>query len=116
MKNISFALTTKQLLAGTKDVTRRLGWSNLRIGERLCAIEKGQGLRKGQKIKRLAIIEVVAVSREPLWKITAEECAREGFPGHGPIEFMEMFCKHNGCKSEDTITRIEFRIVEAKQS
>jgi hypothetical protein len=29
MRNISFALTTNQILEGTKTVTRRLGWLHL---------------------------------------------------------------------------------------
>ncbi len=47
MKNISFALTTKQFLDGSKTVTRRLGWANLKPGEILMACEKCMGLGPG---------------------------------------------------------------------
>lgn len=73
MKNISFTLTTPQVIARTKDVTRRLGWRALRIGEQLCAVEKGRGLKSGEKIVRLAIIEVVRVSFEALDAIANED-------------------------------------------
>lgn len=76
MRNISFALTTPQFIAGTKDVTRRMGWLFLKPGDVLQAVEKGQGLGKGGKIKRLGTIRVLDVHREKL-------CAIQGYARYG---------------------------------
>lgn len=32
MRNMSFSLTTAQIMEGTKTVTRRLGWLHLAVG------------------------------------------------------------------------------------
>lgn len=115
MRNISFALTTPQFLDGTKDVTRRVGWLDLRPGLELCGVEKGQGLGKGGKVKRLGVIRVVAVRQEKLRRMVDEpeygalECAREGFPNLKPQEFVHFFVTgHKGCTAESWVTRIEF--------
>lgn len=118
-RNISFHLTTPQFIAGTKDVTRRMGWSKLKAGDILCAIEKGQGLKLGEKVKRLGLIRVVDVREEPLRRMTDDldygfaECKREGFdqphPNAWPSAFVEFFCNsHRDCKPSTLITRIEF--------
>ena len=114
MRNISFSLTTPQFIAGTKDVTRRCGWKNLKAGERLTAIEKGMGLKKGEKVKKLGVIEVVSVRRETLWEVNNEPnaCRREGFPDWEPDQFIKFFCKINKIRVADTVIRIEFRKVE----
>lgn len=120
MRNISFALTTPQFLDGSKDVTRRNGWRFLKAGDVLCAVEKSQGLGKGGKVKRLGMISVVSVRREPLRQIIDEpdygysETRREGFPEghvkHDPKEFVDWFCEsHKGVIPGSIITRIEFR-------
>lgn len=70
-RNISFMLTTPQFIDGSKDVTRRLGWLFLREGEELMGVEKSQGLGKGGKIKKLGLIRVASVRREPLLEMTA---------------------------------------------
>lgn len=115
MRNISFSMTTPQFLAGTKDVTRRMGWLFLKVGDEICAIEKGQGLGKGGKVKRLGIIRVVDIRTEPLRRIIddpeygVEEVRREGFPNLTPRKFVEFFCDgHKGCRFYTEITRIEF--------
>lgn len=113
--NISFSLTTPQIRDQTKTVTRRLGWSNLKPGQRLVAIEKGQGLKKGEKVKRITIIEVVSNAPEPLNNIILigisgfAECRLEGFPKLEPLQFVVMFCQHNKCNEFQTVNRIEFR-------
>lgn len=109
MRLISFALTTPQFLAGIKDVTRRMGWTFLKAGDRLMAIEKGQGLKKGEKVKRLGEIEVVSVSRERLNQIGRSDVCREGFMGWEPFEFVSFFCRANRCQPSDWVTRIEFK-------
>lgn len=112
-RNLSFALTEPQLLAGTKDVTRRIGWLRLKAGDRLNGVRKAMGLKKGERVHVLAEIEVVSVRREPLSWITDEDVAREGFPHMTPIEFVAFFCaSHRGCEPSTEITRIEFRKVE----
>ena len=115
-RNISFFLTTPQFLAGTKDVTRRLGWSFLKAGDELMAIEKGQGLKKGETVVQLGLIKIVGVSTERLDQMIRfpaygiDECRREGFPEMTPHEFVEFFCKsHKGCYPKKLITRIEFK-------
>ena len=108
-RNISFALTTPQFLDGSKDVTRRLGWWTLKPGTVLCAVEKGMGLKKGEKVKRLGLIEVVSARTEPLCDITDEDVVREGFPGWTARDFTDFFCRESGCKYNEQVRRIEFR-------
>ncbi len=114
MRNISFSLTTPQFKDGSKDVTRRLGWLFLKVGDHLMACEKCQGIKPGESIVRLGPIEVVSVTREPLSRMIDEpeygqaETRREGFKC-SRHQFVEMFCKHMKCRPAKIITRIEFR-------
>jgi len=113
MRNISFSMTKQQVYNKTKDVTRRNGWLTLKPNEILRAVEKAQGLKKGQKITRICYIIVVSSRREPLNIIDKTECIREGFPELEPQEFIDMFCKsHKGVKPDSEITRIEFQYLE----
>ena len=66
MRNMSFALTTEQIRARTKTVTRRLGWEFLKPGDLVQAVVKCQGLKKGEKVEPLAELRIVAVRRESL--------------------------------------------------
>ncbi len=114
MRNISFALTEAQFLDGTKDVTRRMGWAKLKTGDRLRAVRKAMGLKKGETVHVLCEIEVVSVRREPLLNIRSEArgVEREGFPNMTPGEFIEFFCaSHKGCEHYSEVTRIEFKRV-----
>lgn len=126
-------LTTEQVRNRTKDVTRRLGWLDLKPGERLQGCVKCMGRRKGEPLEKLAVIEVVNARREMLGALTRhmetgaltlvkegsylmseaqDECRREGFPHFTPAQFVEMFCQsHKGCTQHKTITRIEFKYV-----
>ncbi len=110
MRNMSFALTTPQILARTKTVTRRAGWAFLRLGDRIQAVEKGMGLKKGETVRRLAVLRVESVSRGPLQQgFTQDDVAREGFPDMTPDAFTEMFCRtHKGCTPDTVVTRIAF--------
>lgn len=108
MKLISFALTTPQFLDGSKDVTRRLGWRNLKSGDSLMACEKCMGLGKGGTPVRLGEIRVVSVRREPLDAIDQTDVIREGFPEMSPAEFVAMFRSHMRCEASTVVTRIEF--------
>lgn len=112
MRNMSFALTTQQILDGTKTVTRRDGWAFLKPGDLVRAVRKCRGLRPGEKIEPLRVIEIINVSRESLRAITQADVGREGFPEITRNEFITMFCaSHRGCTPETEITRIEFRYV-----
>ncbi len=120
MRNISFSLTTAQVRAGTKDVTRRLGWEFLRPGDKLMACVKCMGRRKGEPLERIRVIEIVDVRREPLRRLTDAvdygfaELAREGFADDPvlkwPSAWVPWFCSsHKRCTPETEVTRIEFR-------
>lgn len=111
-RNMSFALTTDQVRAGTKDVTRRLGWGNLKPGERFWAVVKAMGLKPGEKIQRICLLECVSNTREELRRITADDVEREGFPDMTPAEFVSMFCEHMRCTPRTKVNRIEFKRVE----
>jgi hypothetical protein len=96
-------------------VTRRNGWRFLKVGDVLCAVEKGQGLKRGEKLVRLGRITVTDVRQEPLRRLLDDpaygtaEVAREGFPERSPSEFVELFCRtHKGCTPDSEVTRIEY--------
>lgn len=116
MRNMSFALTTPQVLDQSKDVTRRLGWLHLKVGDQFQPVKKCMGLKPGERIERLGSpVRVVSVRREHLdsmvtnWVDGRSECRREGFPEMTPEQFVAMFCAtHKGCTPETIITRIEF--------
>jgi len=114
MRNMSFLLTIPQFIDGSKTVTRRLRWMTLKPGDELMAVEKGMGLKPGEKIQRLGKIRVVSVRREELLAIVhdPEDCSREGFPDMEPLEFVSMFCKHMKCEPNTVVTRIEFEKIE----
>ncbi|ANN70880.1 hypothetical protein BAU08_05630 [Bordetella bronchialis] len=124
MRNMSFALTTDQIRAGTKDVTRRAGWPFLKPGDLVRPVLKAMGLRPSEKIQALrGPIRIVSVRREPLRMMLDdldygfEEVRREGFADHPhyrwPSEWVHMFCaSHKGCQPYTVITRIEFEYTD----
>lgn len=112
-------LTTAQIRARTKTVTRRDGWKFLKAGDLLCAVEKSQGLGKGGKIKRLGTIRVTDVRREPLRRMMDDrrygraEARLEGFPEMTGRQFADFFIgSHNGVTPDTQVTRIEFEYVD----
>lgn len=114
-RRISFFLTQRQFLDGSKTVTRRMGWETLRAGDELIAIEKGQGLKAGQAQVVMGRIRIKDARLEKLRRITDEpeygaaEVIAEGFPEMTPEQFVEFFWKsHPGCYPNKVITRIEF--------
>jgi hypothetical protein len=114
MRNMSFIMTTEAFRDGSKTVTRRLGWWNLKRGDRFMGVVKGMGLKKGEHIVRLHPAEVVSVRRTPLDCITIRDVLLEGFPDMGPEEFIQRFLEHNAakCKKDGRYTevnRIEFK-------
>lgn len=115
-KNIAFSMTIRQMYEGTKTVTRRLGWSYLKPGDIICAVEKNRGLKKGNHVKKIGLIEIQSVTRERLDKITQKDCVREGFPDITPDQFVEMFMRASGCPSSQIVNRISFKpLYEAKK-
>lgn len=123
MRNMSFALTTSQIVDGTKTVTRRLGWLVLKPGDQIRPVRKCMGLKPGEKLDVLSgPLTIVSIRREPLRAMTDDldygfkECALEGFADHPdyqwPSEFVSMFCAtHKGCTPDTIVTRIEFKRV-----
>tara|TARA_R110002049_G_scaffold254764_1_gene430231 strand:+ start:273 stop:620 length:348 start_codon:yes stop_codon:yes gene_type:complete len=109
MKRMSFALTKEQILDQTKTVTRRNGWVNLKAGDLIQPIEKGMGLKKGEKQVLLGYpIEILSVIFEPLCQIDTEDLIKEGFSNMSDEDFITMYCKANKCDRNHIITRIEF--------
>lgn len=110
---MSVSLTEAAVVARTKTVTRRMGWLNLKPGDRLTLCRKVMGRRKGEPLVRIVDVEVVSVRREPLTAITAAEVVAEGFPAITAGAFVEFFCaSHKGCLPTSTVTRIEWRYIE----
>jgi len=111
-RNMSFSLTTEQMHKRTKTVTRRLGWWNVTPGEVINACEKCQGLKKGEKVKRIGQIRVINVTSAPLRNVTLEDVTREGFPDMTVDEFIFFFAATHGCKPDTFVNRIEFEHIE----
>ena len=115
-------LTTEQIKSKAKRVTRRVGWWHLRKGDLLCAVEKGMGLKAGEKINRLCVIRVVDTRYETLGQMVTNkdygvsECVLEGFGDHpdlrNPSAFVDFFCKsHKKCTAQTVVNRIEFEYI-----
>lgn len=120
---MSFALTTEQIKNHTKTVTRRLGWANLKPGERFLAVEKCMGLKKGEKHKVLAELECVSNRPECIGDMNAvpfsygeNETKLEGFPEMTGAEFVEMFSRKMKINPVvGWVNRIEFKYVGAER-
>lgn len=114
MRNMSFSMTTPQFAAKEKDVTRRDGWLFLEYGDVVMGIEKGQGLKLGERIRRIHPIRIVSVRMEPLVQLVMDrsygeqEMRREGFPGMDPMEFINRW--PDGVNR--IVNRIEFEHIE----
>lgn len=74
-------------------------------------VEKGMGLKKGEKVRHLGLIRIDEVLPTMLDDITQDDVVLEGFPDMTPHEFIKMFCKHNKCGPLDMVNRIEFEYV-----
>ena len=114
-RNISFSITTPQFIDGSKDVTRRFGWWNVKEGDILNAVEKAMGLKKGEKTKSLGLIRVVSARKEQLSALLDEqygmnELKREGYPFGCKTgkEFAEILAKKSKKDLDDYVMRIEF--------
>lgn len=110
MRRMSFALTTEQILAQTKTVTRRFGWDNLQPGDIIQPIRKGMGLQKGQKQELLGCpIEIVGFRKEQIREITSADVVAEGFPNWCPDQFVDFLCTHHRVVPTTVVNRIEFK-------
>lgn len=123
MRNISFALTTLQVRAQSKTVTRRVGWKLLKPGDLLQPIVKGQGIRKGEHVEKIgAPIRVVSVTRERLDRlryadadVVAAELRAEGVTHSCDDwqDFLRIYFWPQGCQPDTEVTRIEFEYTSA---
>ncbi|MBC2712657.1 MAG: hypothetical protein HGJ94_17220 [Desulfosarcina sp.] len=117
-RRMSFAMTTEQAWSRTKTVTRRKGWGFLRPGDVVQQVEKGMGLKKGEKQRKIHLIRIVSNVPEPLsdmiWNPVygKSECVKEGFPDKSPRWFLDMYCRHNNVTIHDPQNRIEFEYLE----
>ena len=119
MRNMSFSKTVEQMRARTKTVTRRYGWWFLKPGDRVQAVEKAIGLKKGEKVKKICVIEIISSHGEKLENITRDECVREGFPSFSPSELIDLIVsmrprrRHDPYRApiDEPVNRIEFRYV-----
>lgn len=111
---MAFSLTTRQVRARKKTVTRRLGWANLERGQHFMAVVKGMGLKKGEKVERLCECVCMDNRPEPLQRLIDEpkygwkEARLEGFPEMNGAQFVAFFCKANGVKPARVVNRIIF--------
>jgi hypothetical protein len=86
-------------------------------GDRLTLCQKVMGRKKDEPLIRIVDVEVVSVRREPLWDITPEDVAREGFPDWHLTRFVEFFCdSHKGCTPSSDVTRIEWRYLDGTET
>lgn len=113
------------MYAEEKTVTRRWGWYDAKPGDRFRAVEKCMGLKKGEKVKEIYIIEVVKAFEEPLRTLVVSpetdhvcltygqiEMTKEGFPNMQPLSFVSMLKKIKPKKlNRDHPMRIEFKRV-----
>lgn len=115
MRNMSFSMTTNQIIAGTKTVTRRFGWWFLLPNDLVRPVRKAMGLKKGEKIEPLrGPLRIVGTIAEPLYHMTDAECVLEGFPEMTAENFVEMLCHHYRCAQDETVNRIEFEYTEGE--
>lgn len=109
MRLMSVSLTEPQVRARTKTVTRRLGWKFAKVGDQIMLCRKVMGRRSGEPLVRICPVEIIDIRREPLWEITDEDVAREGFDGDDRFDFIEFFCEAMRCTPDAEVTRIEWR-------
>jgi hypothetical protein len=108
---MSVSLTEQAVIERRKTVTRRIGWTFLKPGDRLTLCRKVMGRQKDEPLVRLAEVEVVSVRREPLAHITGTDVGREGFRGWTALQFVQFFTDHMGGDPRQEVTRIEWRYV-----
>jgi hypothetical protein len=109
MRNMSFMLTEEQIMNETQHVVRKLGWWFLERHDVVCAVKKGMGLKKGEKVVRLKTIIILSTFPQELNKITVRDVELEGFPGKSPEWFIDFFCtSHKRCFPNTIVNVINF--------
>lgn len=113
MRNMSFSKTIEQARDRSKTVTRRWGWWSLKPGDRVQQVEKAMGLKLGDKVKKIHVIEIIDCHPEPLHCIHANECVLEGFPDRNPswLQNLLVRMKPSGY-TRDEPNRILFKYVD----
>ena len=111
MRNMSFSMTTEQARNKTKGVTRRQGWWHAKPGELIQQGEKGMGLKKGEKVKKIHVIRLTDVRAEPLENITLADVILEGFPDWSREDFIEFYCDTHKILPRELCNRIAFGYV-----
>ncbi len=123
---MSVSLTETAVVERRKTVTRRLGWKFARVGDQLQLCRKVMGRRAGEPLVRLAVVELVHVSRVPLWKISSADVEREGVPiSHfaskvdgrlpnvvTPAMWAVWFAETQGCDVDAMVTRLEWKYLD----
>lgn len=115
--NMSFNLTVEPSRQFLKTVTRRddSTWNQLEPLDVLQQVEKAQGLKRGEKVKKIHKIIIYDIRTEPLNLLVNDpeygrrEMILEGFPNLQPSEFVDMYCKANKCNPDKKVKRIAFR-------
>lgn len=115
MRHMSFFYTQDQVRAGTKTETSRKGWEFLKPGDKVMAVEKGMGLKKGEKIVRIRPIEIV--KNEPIMCrqrfYTKKNVKAEGFGNMRADIFIEkILVKKCKCKHNERLNRLTFKYIE----
>ena len=113
MRNMSFAETTAQARDRSKTVTRRWGWGDLKVGERVQQVVKAMGLKKGEKVEKIHVIECISNRPDPLANINQAECDLEGFPDKDPTWLRGLLLRMKPKKPKSKHpNRIEFKYVD----
>ncbi len=107
-KHMSFSKTIEQMERRTKSETMRMGWEDLKRGDVLIAVEKAQGLQKGETVVKIVPIIIKSNTPTIVMDVSPENCINEGFPEYSPSDFIAMFCELNKCKPFDDVNRIGF--------
>lgn len=112
-------LTKDQIRAGTKTVTRRLGWLFAQEGMLLLPVEKCMGLKAGEAMVPLrGPIKLISVRQERLSRMIdepgygTEEARLEGFPDWTGQQFVDFYCKQPGAFPNREVTRLEFSFTD----
>lgn len=128
MRNISFSLTTAAVRARQKTVTRRVGWRRLKPGTVLQAVEKSQGLKRGERAVKICQIRVLSTRLERLDELVnpqhpegglaygVREMVLEGLPEKTPGQFIhDWVMRYRGVTFSGTVVnRIEFEYLPAE--
>lgn len=120
---MSVSLTADAVERRQKTVTRRLGWWHDRNYRRICRpgdqlqlCRKVMGRTAGEPLERLALVEIVDMSRQQLRIAnTPDEAYREGFTELTWSEFVTFCCDQMRCEPDTVVTRIEWRYLDQEQ-